>query len=174
MTRHDEQDIIGTRRKAPVDWGPLFGSGSANPPGSGETSPGAHIGTPVTSPRPRPGQRRQDMPMPGRVQDALIWHARKHEREIATVAPLLRGLAKERGSRGVNCTDTRKLAIAAGCCTGTEGGRALSWFANVPRRAGLVSAGLDDAWTGTGNRPTKYLHPDFAGGASPALHTELR
>lgn len=131
-----DDDIIGTRRaEKPAGLGPLFDD--------------LHV-------------QRVDVPTPGRVADALAHVDGKHARKIAELAPKLRDLAQRKGTYGVDARDTRRLAIVAGYCTGQEEGRALSWFAAVPRRAGLVSAGLRTEANGSGNKPTKYLHPDFA------------
>lgn len=155
MRRHDdEQDIIGTR--APVDLGPLFASGPEST-GSGSGT-AAHSGVA----RPSPVRREQS---PGYPFDTGVDAARKVwvKRAIETIAPALRRRAYSRGHAGVDCRDTRAIAMAHGLSTGHERDqRANSWWSAVPRAAGLVSSGLADDWTGTGNRPTKYLHPDFA------------
>ena len=82
-------------------------------------------------------------------------------RAILALAPMLYGLAVRRGAYGVDARDTRRLALQHGWTTGGETGRALSWFAHVPRAAGLVANGLRDEYTPTGNRLTRYTLPEF-------------
>lgn len=159
---NDERDIIGTKPKsAPVDLGPLFASGSDLQPGSDVANTGEHFGSSDrTARREQPAHTKP----PGYPFDTGADAARKAfvKRAVDRIAPELRTLARMRGRRGVTCIDTREIARKAGVITGEEAGRSLSWFSLVPVRAGLVSAGPDDEWTGTGNRPTRYLHPDFA------------
>lgn len=84
------------------------------------------------------------------------------QRAVATLAPKLRDLALRRKEYGVDCRDTRRLALAHGLASGGEDGRSLSWFALVPRAASLRAHGVRDEYTPTGNRPTVYLHPEYA------------
>jgi hypothetical protein len=81
---------------------------------------------------------------------------------IATVAPRLRALADRKGAFGVTAFDTRRLAIAAGRCTGAEKDqRALSWLAAVPKAAGLVATGRTRT-NGQRNAQQVYVSPEFA------------
>ena len=82
-------------------------------------------------------------------------------RAIVALAPMLYALAVRRGAYGVDAEDTRRLAVLNGWATGGEVGRALSWFAHVPRAAGLVANGLRDEYTPTGNRLTRYTLLEF-------------
>lgn len=83
------------------------------------------------------------------------------QRAVRELSPSLRQLAAHRREYGVDCRDTRRLALAAGLVTGGESGRSLSWLAAVPRAAGLVAHGVRDDYTPSGNRPTVYVHPDY-------------
>ncbi len=94
-----------------------------------------------------------------RVREAHERMRSAHAAKIDLLAPRLRDLALARGAYGVDAGDTRRLGVTAGVITGGEQKRELSWLAVVPRRAGLVSAGLRAEWNEAGNRHTKYLHP---------------
>ena len=94
-------------------------------------------------------------PMTRAERQDFIHHA------IVTLAPMLYALAVRRGAAGVDASDTRRLALRHGWATGGEVGRALSWFAHVPRAAGLVANGLRDEYTPTGNRLTRYTLAAF-------------
>ena len=97
-----------------------------------------------------------------RVTQAHAELRKKHEAKISHLAPQLKDLAFRRGDYGVDASDTRSLALKAGLVTGSEKElRALSWFACVPRRAGLIAAGPRTEWNPQGNRHTRYLQPTF-------------
>lgn len=78
---------------------------------------------------------------------------------VTKLAPRLRALAERKGTFGVTAFDTRRLAIEAGLCTGAEQDqRALSWFAAVPKAAGLVATGRTRT-NGQRNAQQVYVSP---------------
>ncbi len=113
---------------------------------------------------PEPQRASPRIPPTGlqRVQSVQKELRGKHEAKIALLAPRLSKLAFARGDYGVDSTDTRRLGVDAGIITGGEQGRALSWLAAVPPRAGLIAAGPRPEFNASGNKPMRYVHRTFA------------
>lgn len=96
------------------------------------------------------------------VHDRLA-KRRENLRKADRCVPLLRGLAAQRGVRGVTADDTYVIAKALKLVTGSETNtRALSWFACVPSRAGLVRTSKTRPGRNR-NAHTVYVAREFAG-----------
>ncbi len=100
--------------------------------------------------------------MPATDYQPSLFRAEEVKRDTAILAPRLRALADKRGAFGVTAEDTRRLAIEAGMCTGSESDqRALSWFAGVPRKAGLKTT-TRTRRNAQRNDQRVYVSPEFA------------
>lgn len=100
--------------------------------------------------------------MPATDYQPSLFRAEEVRRSIELLAPRLRALADKHGAFGVTASDTRRLAIAAGMCTGAEKDqRALSWFAAVPKAAGLVATARTRT-NGQRNAQRVHVSPEFA------------
>lgn len=148
---------------APVDSAPVDASGSGSPGSFDTANTSAHIGAESI----RQVRRAHAVSrLPGFPTKRTAIDAERRafiDRGKAKLGPLLFELAKTRGLKGVTSIDTLALALRHGFATvGEKNQRANSWFASVPSSVGLIAQGLADVYTETGNRPTRYVHPEFA------------
>lgn len=95
------------------------------------------------------------LPMP----DLFAMVEATKRRKIVVCARALRALARRRCDFGVTATDTRRIAVEYGFCTGHERDhRATSWFSVVPVVARLRSTSRTRPGLNR-NRHTVYVIP---------------